>query len=133
MAERSFEIRTEPHKAHIGTTTLLLVPEANGADFVGEYAKLRAAQVKVSGAKALSNKQARNGNPKFEEVSAEALTDLNRTMRDFVSKFLMDESKPVFAALVVPDRVMLQLIEFAAELYGGGSGNQDADGGTSTD
>ena len=132
MAERVFTIRTEPHRAVIGDTTLLLVPEANSGDFLESYNRMRAAQQlfnrKSGGTKASGTKHA-----KASEVDTEALAEVNKTMRDFIAKFLLPESVQVFAGMALPDRVLLELIEFAAELYGGGSGNPDADGGTSTD
>lgn len=132
MTERVFSIRTEPHRAVIGDTVLLLVPEANSGDFLDAYNRMRAAQElfsrKSAGTKATGTKHA-----KASEVDTESLAKLNKTMRDFVTGFLLPESVTVFENLTLPDRVLLQLIEFAAELYGGGSGNPAADGGTSTD
>lgn len=132
MTERVFEIRTEPHRAVVGDTTLLLVPETSGGDFLAGYAKLREVQAKVNrktgGVKASSTKHAKEA-----EQDLEALAELSNTMRMFVARFLLPESVPVFENMRLPDRILLQLIEFAAELYGGGSGNPDADGGTSTD
>jgi len=131
VTERVFTVRTEPHRAVIGDTTLLLVPEASSGDFLDAYNKMRAAQdlfnKKSAGAKASGTKHA-----KAADLDPEALGKLTQTMREFISRFLMPESAPVFASLKLPDRVLLELIEFAAELYGGGSGNQGADGGTST-
>lgn len=131
MAERVFTIRTEPHRAVIGETTLFLVPEANSGDFLDSYNQMRTAQEvlhrKTNGSKSSSTKHA-----KASEVDTEALAQVNRSMRDFVTRFLLPDSVPVFQNMTLPDRVLLELIEFAAELYGGGSGNPDADGGTST-
>ena len=132
MAERVFEIRTEPHRAVIGDITLLLVPEASGGDFLTAYGKLRDMQSrvnrKVNGTKAGSTKHAKE--PDYDPAE---LAEVSETMREFISRFLVPESVPVFKNTRLPDRVLLQLIEFAAELYGGGSGNQDAGGGTSSD
>lgn len=132
MVERVFEIRTEPHRVRIGEAVLLFEPEVYGAEFLDAYNHLVDVQKRVSrktsGVKASSTKHA-----KEPDITAAELTELNNTMREFTARFLLPESVPVFEAMKIPDRILLQLIEFAAELYGGGSGNPDADGGTSTD
>lgn len=132
MAERVFEIRTEPHRAVLGDTVLLFEPETYGADFLDAYNKLRDVQSRV-GRKAAGTKASSTKHAKEADISADELAELNSVMREFVKRFLVPESVPVFEKLRLPDRILLQLIEFAAELYGGGSGNQGADGGTSSD
>lgn len=130
--ERTFEIRTEPHRAVIGDTVLLFEPEAEGSDFLAGYAKLRNVQTRVSkqmgGTKSSSTKHAKEA-----DLDPEVMVDLNKSMREFVARFLLPESIEVFADMRLPERILVQLIEFAAELYGGGSGNPDDAGGTSTD
>lgn len=130
--ERVFEIRTEPHRAVIGDIVLLFEPEAEGSDFLAGYAKLKDVQTRVNkqlnGTKSSSTKHAKEADP-----DPEALAQLNATMREFVARFLLPESIEVFAGMRLPERILVQLIEFAAELYGGGSGNPDDAGGTSTD
>lgn len=131
MTERVFTIRTEPHRAVIGDKTLLFEPECEGTDFLDAYRKLQEVQGRVNrqvhGTKASSSKHA-----KEPEVNIEELAEVGISMRAFISRFLLPESRPVFDEMRLPDRILLQLIEFVSELYGGGSGNQDADGGTST-
>lgn len=131
MASRTFAINTTPHEAIIGDTTLLFEPEVLGAEFAQAYDMLRTVQQKVKGAeggKASSTKHA-----KADSVDASVLADLSDAMRVFVATFLLDESREAFAGMRLPDRVLVQLMEYAAELYGGGSGNPDAAGGTSSD
>lgn len=132
MTERVFSLRTEPHRAVIGDIVLLFEPESYGADFLDSYNKLRAVQSRV-GRKTVGTKASSSKHAKEPDLSAEDLADLNSTMREFITRFLLPESAEVFKATRLPDRILLELIEFAAELYGGGSGNPDADGGTSTD
>lgn len=131
MTERVFEIRTEPYRARIGDTVLLFEPEAYGSEFVAEYNKLVEVQSRV-GRKAAGSKANSNKHAKSPDIDAEEMAQVNAAMRGFVARFLLPESVPVFESMRIPDRILLQLIEFAAELYGGGSGNPDADGGTST-
>lgn len=129
---RVFELRTEPHPVRVGTTVLHFEPETYGADFVEAYNDLRDAQVRVSrkaaGRKASSSKHAQDPDLNVEDVKA-----LNDTMRRFVRGFLVPESHAAFDGLKIPDRILLELIDYLAELYGGGSGNPVADGGQSSD
>lgn len=129
MAEKSFAIRTEPHRADIGGTVLLLQPEVVGAEFTDAYAEVRKVQSLVrsveGGGKASSTKHK-------SEVDPEALRKISDAMREFVRGFLLEESRPVFDGMRLPDRVLVELMQWVAELYGGGSGNGDAAGGTST-
>lgn len=128
MATRTFTLNTSPHEAVIGNTVLFLQPEVDGATFVEAYAGLRDAQAKVTGTKASSTKHA-----KAVDTDPETLRELSAAMRGFIRRFLLEDSTGPFDALSLPDRILVQLVEYLAEIYGGGSGNRDADGGTSTD
>lgn len=128
MTTRTFTLNVDPHAAVIGDVTLWFQAEAVGTEFLDAYKDLRAVQQKVQGSKASSTKHA-----KAEDVSTETLAELHAAMRSFVGTFLMPESRDAFTTLRLPDRVLLQLVEYMAELYGSGTGNPDADGGTSSD
>lgn len=128
--QRTFEIRTEPHQAVIGDVTLLLEPEIEGARFATAYDKLRTVQTKVNASK--GNKASSTKHAKDDGLDAATLTELSSAMREFIDGFLLPESRAVFESMRLPDRVLIQLMEYAAELYGGGSGNQGAVGGTSS-
>lgn len=116
MAERVFEIRTEPHVANIGGTRLLFQPEVNGAKFAHAYMVLKGTRDAITKA--------------GDNVSAELLEEASTGLRVFIDTFLYDgDSRAAFGKLDLPDRVLVQLLEFTAELYGGGSGNDQ--GGSS--
>lgn len=117
--ERTFEIRTEPHRAVIGAHTLLFEAETEGAVFAQAYAALKETQKTITAA--------------GDNVGADELTIVSQGMRDFLNRFMLEESRTLFATLKLPDRVLVQVLEFVAELYGGGSGNPDAPGGPSSD
>ncbi|AMD42745.1 hypothetical protein SEA_XKCD426_4 [Streptomyces phage Xkcd426] len=130
MASKTFAINTEPHEAVVGTTTLLLEPEVIGAEFAQAYDSLRVIQTKVKtaqGGKASSTKHA-----KEDGITSELLAELSDAMRTFVRKFLLPDSAAEFDKMRLPDRVLVQLMEYVAELYGGGSQGNDG-GGTSSD
>lgn len=130
--ERVFEIRTEPHRAVIGAETLLFEPEAVGAEYVTLYAELQRKQEEVSAKtaprKASSTKHAK---PVVDDLSN--LIELEEAMRNFLASFMLAESKLVFHQMRLPQRILIELIEWIGELYGGGSGNPDAASGTSDD
>lgn len=129
MATKSFELNTEPHVANVGGTRLLFIPEVVGAEFMSAYGRLREVQSRLSPkrAKASSTKHADN-----TEVSTEDLIALSDEMRSFLRSFMLPESHATFDGMKLPDRILVQLMEWVAELYGGGSGNPDAGTGTST-
>ncbi|ATN93707.1 hypothetical protein SEA_ABT2GRADUATEX2_4 [Streptomyces phage Abt2graduatex2] len=130
VTSRTFNIRTEPHEAVIGPHKLLLEPEVIGAEFAEAYTVIREAQAKVKaaqGSKASGTKHA-----KADGLDASVLKELSEAMRTFVRRFMLPESQQVFDTIRLPDRILVQLMEYVAELYGGGSGNQAAAGGTSS-
>lgn len=130
MTERVFEIRTEPHKAVIGGIAILFQAEIVGAQFAQAYNKLRSVQDRVNSAK--GSKASSTKNAKAENVSPELLAELSAAMTDFVGGFVTPESETAFAGLRLPDRVLVELMQWVAELYGSGGGNPSDSGGSST-
>lgn len=125
MATKAFAINTEPHVADVGGTLLRFQAEVIGAEFAQAYAELRTIQQRVKGTKASSTKHAKD-----ESLDPEVLVDLHKGMRKFVRGFLLEESQASFDSLRLPDRILVQLMEWVAELYGSGaSGDDDQDGG----
>lgn len=114
MATRTFSLNTEPHQAIIGDVTLLFIPETEGAAFADAYASLRTAQegIKAAG----------------DNIGADELRAVSAGMRAFVGNFLLPDSVPDFESLRLPERVLVQLLEYVAELYGGGSGAEGKTG-----
>jgi hypothetical protein len=130
MAERTFEIRTEPHVARIGGTVLLFEPDVAGADFMSAYVKLQDAQQTASDMltprKATATKHAKQADPA-------AIAMLDEALREFLAALLVPTSRDVFAETKIPQRVLVEIVEWCTELYGGGSGNQDDGSGPSPD
>lgn len=116
MATKSFAINTEPHVATVGEHVLKFEPEVIGAEFAKAYAGLKSAQKQVKKA--------------GDDVGPDELLAVNEGMRDFLRRFMLPESADLFDTMKLPDRVLVQLLEWVAELYGGGSGN--APGGSSS-
>jgi hypothetical protein len=117
MASKSFAINTEPHVATIGNDQLLFEPEVIGAEFAEAYAALREVQAQVK-------KQG-------DDIESDTLLNINKAMREFVARFMLPDSATKFETLRLPDRILVGLLEWVAELYGGGSGN--APGGQSSE
>lgn len=118
MAQKSFHLNTEPHIAIIGEYKFLFQPETNGAKFATAYEGLKEAQSVVAAAKG-------------DDVTAEGLRSVSTAMRTFLATFLMPESAALFSSVDLPDRVLTELIEFLAEVYGGGTAG-NGDGGSSS-
>lgn len=131
MSTRSFAINTEPHVAKVGESDLHFQPEVIGAEFAEAYDAIRTVQLKVKAAQ--GNKASSSKHAKDDDVDSSVLAELSLAMRSFVGKFLVDDhERETFSGMRIPDRVLVQLMEWVAELYGSGSGNRDAAGGTSS-
>ncbi|MFJ7489674.1 hypothetical protein ACIQZB_00185 [Streptomyces sp. NPDC097727] len=140
---KSFALHTEPHVADIGGTELLFQPEVMGDEFMDAYAELRDAQ-KAEGvdldnlgdadpsdirksARALRVFLARQMLPE----SAEQFLRLDVVKGSKVLKCFQDlDEAETYAAkqngarivdvLRLPTRVLVELLEWVVELYGGG-------------
>lgn len=112
MAIRQFSIRTEPHVAQIGDVELKLVPEMVGSSFLDGYEKLREAQKDGSG----------------DGTDPASIRRVTTALREFLSSMMLPESAETFAGMELPDRILIQLVEWSAELYGGGSGSAAGNG-----
>lgn len=133
MAERLFSIRTEPHVARLSDdVSFLFEPEVVGAEFVTAYTELQRIQAEVS-EKLTPRKGSSTKHPKAAEVDLKVVAQLDEAMREFLSGLMLPGSRQAFAEARIPQRVLIEMIEWTAELYGGGSGNQDAATGTSSD
>lgn len=119
MASRTFAINQTPHEAIVGDVTFLFTPEVNGAEFAEAYSELKEAQKQVSAA--------------GDNIGGSELRAVHQAMCDFLFRLLVPESRQVFKDTGLPDRVLVQLLEWATELYGSGSGkDQTDDPGTSS-
>lgn len=136
MASKTFNLRTEPHEAVLGDTTLLFVPEVTGPEFATAYDALKSVQLKAKNAEGMAKALGKKGGKPADDdagLSKELLVELSDAMREFIRTFLTDEmQRDTFDNMRLPDRILSELMQFCAELYGGGSGNDDA-GGSSSD
>jgi hypothetical protein len=119
VATKSFAINTEPHTANVGGTVLSFRAEVIGADFAQAYVALHTVQMKIKGTK--GGKGPKHAEEELPDPSV--LAEVHEAMRGFIRRFLLEDSHAAFDALPLPDRVLVQLIEWTADLYGGGSGN----------
>lgn len=111
---KSFSLNTVPHEAEIGDTVLLFVPEAAGDAFIERYANLRDIQKK--------------SNVDGEDFDPAQVREVTEALRDFIADFMLPESREAFSVMQLPTRVLVQLMEWVAELYGGGAGGTDGNG-----
>ncbi|MFE3118761.1 hypothetical protein [Streptomyces niveus] len=155
MATKTFSINTQPHVADVGGTELLFQPEVMGDDFMDAYAELSntqqnsgvdlddlqgtdPAQLRVA-ARALRTFLAELMLPE----SAELFTRLDVVRdgkvlksfsdRDEAEKYAEDNpGSRVVDALRLPDRVLVELLEWAVELFGGGKRPPTSSGGSAS-
>lgn len=165
MAARTFHINTEPHAASVGDVTLLFQPEVVGAEFASAYAELREVQKSVKGNKASSTKHAKDDDTSPETLLKlnqamrsflagfmlpESAAVFNRfevthgkTVEAFATRELADARAEELgatdtvrdASLRLPDRILVALMEWVAELYGSAGdaeGKTDGPGGQSS-
>lgn len=102
---KTFKLNTVPHEAEIGDTILLFAPEVLGDEFIEGYARLREVQQRASG-----------------DESVESVREVTQGLKEFLAGFMLPESRDTFAAMKLPTRVLVELAEWVAELYGGGAG-----------
>jgi hypothetical protein len=143
--QKTFSLNTEPHEARIGTDIVLgFVAEVYGDEFLDAYGRLRESQKAVSGG-------GENADPK-ELVKAMGalrafLSDLmtpesrelfnradvvvgGKVVQSFPSWDAAEEyaqgvpDATVVHQLRLPARVLTELMEWVAELYGGGASNR---------
>lgn len=154
MATRTFALNTEPHVAQVGDTTLEFQPEVMGDDFMDAYAALREAQqpigVDINDLANVDSAQLRTVSRSLRaflarlmlEESARLFTRLDVVKAGEVLESFSDLAEAeayaakvrggarVVDALRLPDRVLVELLEWVVELYGGGQRPPTSSGGS---
>lgn len=146
MAVRDFALNTEPHIANVGETQLRFQPEVMGDEFLEAYAVMRDATKRKEGVDVAeldtSSPQALRAVTRSLRLflaelmlpeSADLLTRLDVVVGEDVVKSFndLDEANAWAAshtgtpakvrdALRLPDRILVQLLEWTVELYSGG-------------
>ncbi|MDP4501076.1 hypothetical protein [Nonomuraea turcica] len=121
MARKSFQLQTEPHVAEIGDTELLLRPEVMGDEFLDMLEELQATYRDLG---------VDLGN--VATLNAEQLKPAVAAVRRFLAEFMLPESAELFAGMRLPDRILVQLLEWVIEIYGGGSRPTGSSSGSAT-
>ncbi|MGA5202817.1 hypothetical protein [Streptomyces variegatus] len=145
MAKKSFALNTEPHVASVGDAELLFQPEVMGDEFMDALGELREAQKAASGIdledlQTLDPDALRSASRGLRGFlaqlmlpeSAELFTRLDVVADGAVVASYQDrdeaqkhadgiEGARVLDALRLPDRVLVELMEWVTELYGGGA------------
>jgi hypothetical protein len=108
MARKQFTLRTEPHVAEVGGVELLFRPEVDGDEFLDGYVELQETQAKLGDGKT--------------DVSPEVLREATVAVRAFLARWMLPESQERFAAMRLPQRVEVGLLEWllGEEVYGAG-------------
>lgn len=104
---KTFALNTEPHVAEIGGTELLFRPEIPGAEFLDAYETVAEAQKRLA-----------VDPSKPDTVDVDKLRELTGVLRGFLSTLMLPESVGAFEAMSLPDRVLVELLEWTMEVYG---------------
>lgn len=147
MANRTFAMYTDPHVATVGGTDLEFLPEVMGDEFMDHYSELVAAQKAASGIDLddlanLDPTKLRGATRALRAFlsrlmlpdSAALFTRLNvvqdgKVLEAFADRVDADAyaaeveggDARVVDAFRLPDRILVQLMEWVVELYGGGA------------
>lgn len=105
---KTFALNTVPHEAEIGDVVLKFIPEAPGDQFLDQYEQLRDVQKRASG----------------DDASPDAVREVTAALREFITSLMLPESHETFDGLELPTRILVQLVEWLAELYGSGAGGE---------
>lgn len=148
MATKSIAFNTEPHTANVGPHTLLFTPEVYGDEFLDAYGRLQDVQKAVNDGEKLADM----GGQKLRHLYREMRGFLARLMvtesAEIFSRHVVtgpagesigtfvDHEEAAKAAdevegatvedksLRLPDRVLVELMEWVVELYGGNGGSR---------
>lgn len=145
MATKTFALNTEPHVAHVGDIALQFQPEVMGDDFMEAYAGLRDAQqangVDIEKLAEVEPSQLRGVHRSLRAFLAALMLpesadlflrlDVVKAGKVLSSFETLDEAEEaagkvkgggarIVDGLRLPDRVLVELLEWVVELYGGG-------------
>ncbi|GGT74540.1 hypothetical protein P6B95_15490 [Streptomyces atratus] len=118
MARKSFALNKEPHIAEIGDDFVLeFQPEVMGDEYLDAYERL----------------QDRYKNLGIEDgdltgAAPGAAREAAAAVREFVSSLMMPDSAEQFAATPLPERIVVALLEWTQEIYGGGRPSGSSNG-----
>lgn len=110
MASKTFALRTDPHEAVVGPHTFLFPPEMDSGEFLEAYAGLKETQKAVGGT-----------GKKADGMDVEKAKAASQGLRVFLARLMLPESAEAFATVKLPDRVLIDMLHWAVELYGGGA------------
>lgn len=151
--KKTITLNTEPHEAVVGPHTLLFQPEMYGDEFLDAFSRLQDVQKKLGDVSELSGESVRGLYAEMRfflarlmvpdsaaEFSRHEVTALDGT----VHSVHIDREEAESAALEhadgatvedksvrLPDRVLVELMEWVVQLYGGGGGGGSRPTGSS--
>ncbi len=124
MAKKSFALNTLPHVAEISGVELEFLPEVNGAEFLDAYEALQE-RLKAVGM----------DTGETAAASVEQIRESTTALRAFLASLMLEESAARFEGIDLPDRILVQLLEWVMgpEVYGAGrpTGSSNGSAGAS--
>lgn len=123
MATKKFSLHTEPHVAEIGDDLAFAFhPEVDGDAFLDAYDQLKD---RYSGLQL-------DGGAGLDGVQTSDLREAISAVRAFLSELMLPEAAARFATTKLPNRIVLQLLEWVMEIYGGGRPPTSSGGSATT-
>lgn len=143
--KKTITLNTEPHEATVGPHTLLFQPEMYGDEFLDAYGRLQEVQKTLdsSDGAAMSGDRLRSlyGEmrtflarlmteesgamfSRFEVITPDEVTQSVHLAREDAEEAALEHAggaTVVDKSLRLPDRVLVELMEWVVELYGGGN------------
>ena len=110
MATKKFSLHTEPHVAEIGDELAFeLQPEVSGDEFLDSYDALKERYGGLQfGATADLN-----------SIQTGDLREAIAAVRAFLASLMLPDSAARFETTPLPNRIVMQMLEWAMEIYGG--------------
>ncbi|WP_225846888.1 hypothetical protein [Streptomyces sp. HPF1205] len=114
MATKRFSLHTEPHVAEIGDELAFeFRPEVDGDEFLDAYDALK---------ERYSGLQLAGGD--LGSIETSDLREAIGAVRAFLGSLMLPGSVARFESTPLPNRIVMQLLEWAMEIYGGNDGQR---------
>ena len=110
MATKRFSLHTEPHVAEIGDELAFeFRPEVDGDEFLDAYDALKE---RYGGLQLGATND-------LNAIQTSDLREAIAAVRAFLATLMMPDSATSFETTKLPNRIIMQLLEWAMEVYGG--------------
>lgn len=122
VATKKFSLHTEPHVAEIGDELAFeFQPEVDGDAFLDSYDRLKERYAGLQ-----------LGGSDLDSIQTRDLREAISAVRAFLASLMLPASAARFEGTKLPNRIIMQLLEWAMEIYGGGRPPTSSGGSATT-